>query len=166
MNSEQRTRALDLVLREALYLDQRRWDDWLQLYAQDCVFWMPMWKSETEPTADPEQELSFIYLQGRASLQERARRVSSGLSIASMPIPRTSHLVGPGLVSTQDGGQTVLLQSAFRSQAYLHKDNQLVEYAGRYTHVLQAAGDGYLIRQKTIFINCDYLQSKLDFFYI
>jgi 3-phenylpropionate/cinnamic acid dioxygenase small subunit len=166
MNSEQRRHALDQVQREALYLDEQRWDDWLQLYAPDCVFWMPMWTSETQPATDPERELSFIYLEGRARLQERARRVNSGVSIASMPIPRTSHLVGPGLASTEDDGKTVVVQSAFRSQAYLHKDNQRLEYAGRYTHVLQAAGDGYLIRRKTIFLNCDYLQSKLDFFYI
>jgi len=168
MDSEKKSLALDVVQREALYLDEQRWDEWTALYAPDCVFWVPMWKTDTQLTSDPETELSFIYLDGIRYLEERVRRVVSGRAVSSVPVPRTSHLVGPGLASSDDGGQTVVVQSAWRSQAYLHKDHEVVEYAGRYTHVLtlDAATHAYRIQQKKIVLNCDHLQSKLDFFYL
>ena len=36
----------DLINRELKYLDQRRWDDWLNLYSDDAVFWAPSWSNE------------------------------------------------------------------------------------------------------------------------
>lgn len=166
MDSERKAQALDLVQHEALALDEQRWDNWLALYEPDAVFWMPMWKSEGQPNTDPDTELSFIFLQGHLRLQERVRRVTSGTSIASRPIPRTAHLVGPGLATAGEEAGTVVVRSAFRSQVFLHKDNQTVEYAGRYTHVLAWSSSRCRILRKTIILNCDYLQSKLDFFYV
>lgn len=152
--------------REALLLDEQRWQEWLDLYVPACVFWVPMWKSETQPTTDPESELSFIYLDGLSQLTERVRRVTSGRAISSIPVPRTSHLVGPGLVDCEDGMRTIVVRSAWRSQVFLHKDNLCVEYAGRYRHELEGDGQSLRIRRKTILLNSDYLQSKLDFFYL
>lgn len=166
MDGDHKVRALELIQREALLLDEQRWPEWLDLYDPDGVFWMPMWKAEAQATSDPETELSFIYMEGRQQLEERTRRVLSGRAVSSIPTPRTSHLVGPGVVNDEDAGKTVIVQSAFRSQVYLHKDNLVVEYAGRYTHQLVSDDRVYRIRRKTILLNCDYLQSKLDFFYI
>jgi benzoate/toluate 1,2-dioxygenase beta subunit len=166
MDSELKSMALELVQREALFLDEQRFAEWTELYVPDCVFWVPMWKADAKTTTDPNSELSFIYLDGIRYLEERVHRVTSRRAVSSMPIPRTSHLVGPGLVSSSDAGKTAIVQSAWRSQVYLHKDNQTIEYAGRYTHTVEFDGTTYRIKQKKIFLNCDYLQSKLDFFYI
>ena len=38
--------AQELLFREALCLDTRRWDDWLALYDEDATFWMPAWTDE------------------------------------------------------------------------------------------------------------------------
>ena len=31
---------------EALHLDAQRWDDWLGLFCEDAVFWLPAWTDE------------------------------------------------------------------------------------------------------------------------
>ena len=31
------------LYREARHLDDREWDEWLAMYAEDCPFWMPAW---------------------------------------------------------------------------------------------------------------------------
>ena len=42
----------DFLYREARYLDDRQWDEWLELYAPDATFWMPSWDDNDELTED------------------------------------------------------------------------------------------------------------------
>ena len=166
MNLERRQQACDVVAREAQYLDQQRWQDWLALYAEDAVLWVPTWKNESELADDPMTELSFMYLEGRAFLEERVQRVVSGRAVSLVPIPRTAHIVGGCLAHSDDEGATVTVESAWSSHVHLHKDAGLVSYAGRYQHLLRRDGDDYRIARKKIILTNDVLVSKLDFFYI
>ena len=40
---------VDFVLREARLLDQQRWEDWLDLFAEDGHYWMPVEWGQTDP---------------------------------------------------------------------------------------------------------------------
>ena len=74
--------AQRLLFDEAAALDQRRWDDWLALYTEDCEFWVPAWKSEDVPTGDPGSEVSLVYYDSRAGLEERVWRIRSAAAPA------------------------------------------------------------------------------------
>jgi 3-phenylpropionate/cinnamic acid dioxygenase small subunit len=161
---DRRQLAVDLVAREARLLDERAWDDWLALYDDDALFWVPTWRDEDELTQDPQRELSFMHLQGRALLAERIARIRSGLSAASKPLPRTNHLVTGSLVDLQ--GDTATVRSAWMTHVWLHKDAELVTYTGRYEHVLRWAGDGWRIRRKLIVLVNDRLASPVDVFHL
>lgn len=164
--SDQRTgQALQLVALEAQLLDEREWDRWLDLYEDAAVFWMPAWRDETHLTEDPHRELSFMYLEGRTLLAERVQRVRSGRSIASLPPPRTVHLV-TGSVAGNAEGDELTVKSAWCTQVYHHKDAALVTYAGRYEHRLAWDGAGWRIRRKKIIVINDQLHSMVDFFYL
>ena len=165
MNVQYDTMARELIAREAHYLDSQSWEQWIDLYTDDAVFWIPAWRDESTLTSDPQKELSFIHLKGRAFLEERVHRIKSGRSISSVPMPRTAHLVTSSIVETEkDGG--LLVRSIWSSHVYLHKDNAMVTYAGRYEHSLVPHEDRLRIRQKKIILINDYLISKLDFFYV
>jgi 3-phenylpropionate/cinnamic acid dioxygenase small subunit len=161
---DRRQLAVDLVAREARLLDERAWDDWLALYDDDALFWVPTWRDEDELTQDPQRELSFMHLQGRALLAERIARIRSGLSAASKPLPRTNHLVTGSLVDLQ--GDTAAVRSAWMTHVWLHKDAELVTYTGCYEHVLRWAGDGWRIRRKVIVLVNDRLASPVDVFHL
>ena len=90
--------ATDILYREARALDERRWDDWLALYDEAAEFWVPAWKSESDPTDDPMTEVSLFYTSTRSELEDRVWRVRSGKSIASTPLPRTAHVVANVMV--------------------------------------------------------------------
>ena len=68
--------AHDLLTREAVYLDERRWDEWLALYTEDCEYWVPTWVSEEELASDPQTELSHIYYANRRGLEDRIARTA------------------------------------------------------------------------------------------
>ena len=53
--------ATDLLTLEGMYLDERDWDPWLNLYAHDAVYWVPAWCDEDTETNDPTTEISQIY---------------------------------------------------------------------------------------------------------
>ena len=54
-----------------MLLDERRWDEWIALYAPDCEYWVPTWRDEENLTSDPQAELSHIYYANRAGLEDR-----------------------------------------------------------------------------------------------
>ncbi|CAA9413278.1 MAG: hypothetical protein AVDCRST_MAG51-1549 [uncultured Ramlibacter sp.] len=165
MDEARRRLAGELVAREAQLLDERAWDTWLALYEDDAQFWVPTWRDEAELTQDPSQELSFMYLAGRKMLAERVFRITSGRSAASLPLPRTNHLV-TGLLVTATGADSVVVHSAWSSHVYAHKDASLTTYTGRYEHVLAWSGDAFRIRRKKIILINDRLASQVDFFYL
>lgn len=165
MSAGRENMARDLIAREAHYLDQQRWEQWLNLYTEDAIFWIPAWRNESTLTSDPQKELSFIYLDGRSFLEERVHRIKSGRAISSVPMPRTAHLVTSSIVEADADGST-RVDSIWSSHVYQHKENSLVTYAGRYEHrLVDHDGELKISHKKIILIN-DYLVSKLDFFYV
>ena len=49
------------LYREARLLDDRQWDEWLELYAEDVEYWMPSWDDDDRITEDPHSQISLIY---------------------------------------------------------------------------------------------------------
>ncbi len=155
--------ARELVWREALALDEQRWDDWLALYDEAPVFWVPAWKSEHAPTADPEAEISLIYIASRAQLEERVARIRSGRSAASAPMPRTAHAVTNLLVEPAED-DAVRVRSVATTHLFDLRRRESHVYFARCEHLLAAAGGALRIRRKTVLLLNDTLPTALDFY--
>ena len=56
------------LYREARFLDDEQWDDWLQCYAPSASFWMPAWDDDDRLTEDPQSEISLIYYPDRQEI--------------------------------------------------------------------------------------------------
>ena len=56
---------------EARLLDDRQWDDWLNCYSPQVVYWMPAWGDDDKLTRDPQREISLIYYPNRDGLEDR-----------------------------------------------------------------------------------------------
>jgi benzoate/toluate 1,2-dioxygenase subunit beta len=52
---------LAFLYREARLLDDKQWEEWLQLYAPDAEFWMPAWDDDGTLVTDPQREVSLIW---------------------------------------------------------------------------------------------------------
>ena len=81
----------DFLYREARYLDDGQWDQWLELYAADASFWMPAWDDHDTLTEDPQSEISLIWYGNRGGLEDRVFRIKTERSSATIPDTRTSH---------------------------------------------------------------------------
>ena len=152
-----------LLHREALYLDEQRWDDWLALYADDVEYWVPAWKSEHEATTDPRREISLIYLNSRARLEERIARIRSGRSAANLVLPRTAHAISNVLIGTETA-ETVDVRCLCITHIYDPKRRQEYRTVARHTLGLVRLGEEWRIRSKKVVVLNDNLRTKLDFY--
>ena len=161
--AETRAEVKNLVYREARFLDEKKWHDWLDLYTEDAVFWMPSWAGEYETTSDPELELNLVYLKGRAHLEDRVFRLETEDSFASVPMARTAHLVGGVMLDKAGDGEVKARASWIVHSFGLHG---AVTRGGWYEYLLRRAPAGLKIARKKITMIDDKLVGPVDFFHI
>jgi 3-phenylpropionate/cinnamic acid dioxygenase small subunit len=125
---------------EAQLLDERRFDEWLELFTDDALYWVPGGDEE-----DPVHRVSIAY-DDRRRLRERVLRLQSGFAYAQDPPSRTCHLVGNVRVAEEDGGLGV---ASSLIVAEVRRNAQSI-FAGHVEHLLVPEGDGYRIRRKVI----------------
>src|SRR5690606_29814829 len=160
------TALTELIYTEALLLDDQRWDEWLALYRDDAVFWIPSWKAEHRTTEDPATEVSFIYIKGREHLQERVRSATGDKSIASMPLPRTVHCISNPLPQRNPDGELAgwRVNSNCTTQLYEPRSATLKNMVCRYEHTIGSDGDTLRILRKKIILINDRVPTVLDFY--
>ncbi len=149
-----------VIYSEALFLDQQRWEDWLELYTEDAIYWVPAWKNESELTSSPDSEISLIYYEGRSSLLDRIWRLNSGLSVASMPLRRTSHLVTNVLVEPESDAAT----AAFAVHNFDPKRRSQHVFFGRYEYKLRCDERTWRIAKKATILANDHIPTVADFY--
>jgi 3-phenylpropionate/cinnamic acid dioxygenase small subunit len=93
-----------LLEREARLLDERRFEDWLALYAAECIVWVP----GSEAAGDPRREVA-IYFDDRRRLEDRIYRLRTGKAWSQVPASRTIRMVSNVEVFT--AGQKLMVRS-------------------------------------------------------
>ena len=151
--------AARVLYGEALALDEQRWDDWLAMYTEDAVFWVPSWIDEHGLAGDPDRELSLMYYPARVGLADRVMRIRSGLSVASKVLPRTVHALG-NVMWTESGK----LNSVFQVASFDLKSRSSHVYYGRYEHVLRKVDGHWRIAAKKVILMNDLIPTMLDFY--
>lgn len=165
MEATLQSRATQFLYREAHCLDHGKWDEWAHLYAEDCEFWVPAWKNDAEVTDDPDEEISLIYIRSRKELVDRAERVSSGRSIASLPRRRTVHTVSNVLIDGRaEGNSWVVVSSAWTVHIYNPKIKKQDVFFTLCEHYLEESGNGFLIKRRKAILQNDYLPTMMDFY--
>jgi benzoate/toluate 1,2-dioxygenase beta subunit/2,4,5-trichlorophenoxyacetic acid oxygenase 2 len=155
--------AMEVVAREGHLLDRRAWDDWLAMYRQDAVYWVPAWRNESETVEDPDTEVSLIYHDSRVGLEERVQRLRTGKSVTTMPLLRTAHFVSSFLVAAASLDK-IDVHSSWQVVIYQPRSAVQHTLAGRYEHELVKSGEGWKIARKKIILINDRVPTLVDFY--
>jgi benzoate/toluate 1,2-dioxygenase subunit beta len=151
------------LYREARHLDDRQWEDWLALYAADVDYWMPAWDDDDQLTEDPRSQISLIYYPNRDGLEDRVFRIKTERSSASMPEPRTSHLIANVEVLADRGDE---LDVRYNFHTLSHRYKATDHYFGTTFVTLRKTGGDYLIARKKIVLKNDYIRQVIDIYHI
>lgn len=154
----------EVLRREAVYLDERRWDEWVALFAPDCEFWVPTWTAEGNLTTSPQTELSLMYFAGRGGLEDRIVRIRSGRSPAALPLPRTTHMVGNILPLEPPQAARLRLRSSWICHAFLPLMNATHTFFGRAEYELSRRGETWLIAKKKTILENDRIPMAIDIY--
>ncbi len=154
----------DVLSREALYIDMRRWDDWIALYDEAAVLWAPAWRTDDEMTDNVKREISLFYFETRAGIEDRVWRIRRNSAPALTPLPRTTHVVTNTVFDTPPGDMEMTLHSAWTCHVYSLRDKTQHAFFGRYEHDLKRAGDGWRITRKKIILMNDFIPAMVDVF--
>jgi len=147
-----RTAFENFLFAEARALDERRFRDWMALFADDGTYWVP---------ATPGQESPFgqvsLFYDDRDLMKTRVERLEHPRIHIQTPPSRTVHVVGNVTVETADeaSGEYVVSSSVIMVE---YRDDKQRIFAGRQTHRLRRNGDGggFRIAQKRVDLaNCD-----------
>ena len=86
----------DFFHKEADLLDEREYDQWLDLLTEDIVYWMPMRKNVSYTNRDEditaEDDVAWFH-DDKETLTKRVRQIQTGLHWADEPISRVSHVI-------------------------------------------------------------------------
>ena len=97
-----------LIEREARLLDQLRYEDWLKLYAAECVYWVPA----TPNAGDPRREVAVMF-DDRRRLEDRVFRLRTGFAWSQAPASRTVRLITNVEVFATDSEAVRMVRSNF-----------------------------------------------------
>lgn len=156
--------GIELLSREACYLDEKRWDDWLALFAKDVEFWVPTWTAEGTLTANPQTELSLMYFAGRGGLEDRIVRIRSGRSPAALPLPRTTHVVSNILPLAPAERDRIRLRSSWACHAFFPLMDVNHTFFGRAEYDLARRDEGWLITRKKTILENDRIPLAIDIY--
>jgi len=163
----------EFLYHEAELLDERRYEDWLALVAEDVRYWMPMRRnvkvgeSEREFTR-ADHDINW-FDEGKETLERRVKQIMTGIHWAEEPVSRISHMVSnvqllevrPSLAEPAE----VLAKCRFliyRNRVETETDILV----GKREDLLRRAGEGWQLARRKIILDQNVLMTKnLTFFF-
>lgn len=143
-------RVEEFLYREARLLDERRFEDWLDLFAEDGVYWVPL-----EPGQESPLDTASIIYEDRRMLEVRLTRLRHPKNYADTPPARTRHLVNNVMLDGADDATGELNVGSALLMVEYRDDTQRVFGAG-VQHRLRPDGEGFRIASKRVdLVNCD-----------
>jgi 3-phenylpropionate/cinnamic acid dioxygenase small subunit len=150
---------IDLVYAEARLIDEKRLEEWYELYAEDGHYWMPLTRSQQSPTT----ENSLMY-EDKLLLQVRIRRLRSANAHSQAQPSWCQHVLqAPSIEDRGSITRVAVLRTAFLYVESRRDDQQV--YAGVAWHHLQRAGERLVILLKKVeLLNCEAALPSLQLF--
>jgi 3-phenylpropionate/cinnamic acid dioxygenase small subunit len=164
----------DFLYAEAEILDERRYDEWLALLADDVRYWMPMRRnvkygddSGREFTREGEEIAWFD--EGKETLTRRVLQIQTGIHWAEEPQSRITHFVSNVrlLEATPDIASAQEVTAKCRFLVYRNRVETETDFlVGKREDILRREGDGWLIARRKIILDQNVLMTKnLTFFF-
>jgi 3-phenylpropionate/cinnamic acid dioxygenase small subunit len=149
-------RVENFLYREARLMDENAYAEWLALWADDALYWVPA----TADDIDPATHVSTIY-DDRARLEARIKRLSSGYAFSQDPKSRMRRVISN--IEIEEGANGEITAYSNFVLAELRRGKQDV-FAGRTIHKLRTAGDAFKIfYKKVMLVNNDEFIDNLTF---
>src|SRR5690348_11427740 len=143
-----RDAAEAFLVNEARLLDERRFRDWMELFTEDGIYWVP----STPDQKSPLEQASLFYDDGEL-MRTRIDRLEHPLIHVQTPPSRTVHLVTNVTVDAGESGEVAIRSNLLMVEYRL--DRQRI-FAGRQQHRMRFENGSWRVAMKRVdLVNCD-----------
>ena len=140
---------VQFLYREARLLDAGRFEEWLGLFAEDGLYWVPSRPDQSDPLG-----VASIIYEDRGLLAMRIERLAHPNAHVMAPPPRTTHLLSNIEIESGPEEPVQRVAAAFLMAAYRGAQQRV--YSGRCTYHLRAGEGGFRILLKRVDLaDCD-----------
>ena len=158
---------------EANLLDDRRYEEWLDLLTDDVRYWVPMRRNvkfgelEREFTREG-QDINW-FDEGKTTLTQRVRQILTGVHWAEEPLSRLSHLVTNVEITEASPSAADAEEVSLRCRFIIYRNRVATEtdiLVGRREDRLRRVDGEWRITQRQVFLDQNVLLAKnLTFFF-
>jgi 3-phenylpropionate/cinnamic acid dioxygenase small subunit len=163
----------DFLYHEAELLDERHYEDWLKLAADDIRYWMPMRRN----VKFGEQQREFTradhdinwFDEGRETLERRVRQIMTGIHWAEEPVSRITHIVSNVQLLEATPSTEAAAEVLVKCRFLIYRNRVETEtdiLVGKREDRLRRAGESWQIARRKIILDQNVLLTKnLTFFF-
>lgn len=150
---------IDFVVAEARMIDERRFPEWLDLFTDDGIYWMPL-----EPDQEEEHLTTSLMYEDRLLLRTRVQRLEGQRTFSQKPKSRCQHLLQVPCVDEINHEENL-----YRTYTPFHyvetRFDEQTLLAGWARHSLTVVEGSLKIRRKRVdLVNCDAPHRNIQLF--
>jgi 3-phenylpropionate/cinnamic acid dioxygenase small subunit len=163
----------DFLYREADLLDERRYEEWLDLFTEDAHYWMPLRRNV--PRDEPEREFTRQGLdaswfdEGKDTLRRRVRQIQTGIHWAEEPPSRICHIISNVQLAPETPSGPAPSEVGVRSRFIVYRNRVETEtdfLVGKREDLLRREdGDWRIARRKIVLDQSVLLAKNLTMFF-
>jgi len=163
----------DFLYHEVELLDERRYEDWLALLADDVRYWMPMRRNVKFGELEREftragQDINW-FDEGKDTLTRRVQQILTGVHWAEEPLSRLCHMVSNVQLLHVQPSVVAPAEVTVKSRFLIYRNRVETEtdlLVGKREDVLRQVDGQWKIRQRKIVLDQNVLLAKnLTFFF-
>jgi 3-phenylpropionate/cinnamic acid dioxygenase small subunit len=152
--------VVEFLYHEARLADEARYAEWLALWTDDGVYWVP---ATTDPGATPDTHISHVY-DNRARIDTRIKLLQTGHRYSQEPASLMRRLISNVEVTTAAKGELVAESNFILAELAVQARHEMHWWAGRSTHRLRRiGGDLRMCGKKVVLVNAAEPLPNLSF---
>lgn len=144
----------EFLFAEAELLDEWRLPEWLELFTEDAIYYVP--STDVAPDSSPDKNLFYV-ADDRFRLSERVKRLMKRTAHAEFPHSRTRHLVSNVRIRNRSEAE-IEVGSAFVT--YRTKDGITDTYFGSNRYRIVVENGRLRIREKRCLLDSEGLRTQ------
>lgn len=146
----------NFLYREARLMDEHAYDEWLALWTEDVLYWVP----SNDDDMDPNQQVAIIYY-NLAQMHDRIGRLKGGAAYSQDPQSRLRRVVSNIEIEEADNGEVVVYSNFNLTELRRGKQDT---FAARTIHRLRPDREGFkMVSKKVLLLNNDEVIDNLTF---
>lgn len=146
------------LYREARLLDERKFNEWLELFTDDIRYWMPVLSTVERGSREVATGREMAHFDdNRGTLTLRVKRLYTGSAHAEEPQSRTRHFVA-NVEVVEDGAELTVHSNFIVYRTRLETDEDW--FVGKRVDTLRKAESGWRIAKRVMQLDQTVINAK------